>query len=137
MRATMKWLCFVNLVVISTWGWLPAARAQWAPRGGGPCREDMEKFCKAASQERGQARQCMQEHMADLSPACREHLQGMQKGTSGREAMRTACNADADKFCKQLNPGQGGLYHCLKGHEAELSEACKSAIAGAPRGAAH
>jgi hypothetical protein len=131
MRASLKLLIFVSIVVVTpSWVQVPAARAQWGgARGGGPCREDMEKFCKDVPPGRGKARECMQEHLADLSPDCRAQLQATRKG-AGRGALQTACSADADKFCKELKPGQGGLYHCLKGHESELSEGCKTAITG-------
>jgi Cysteine rich repeat len=34
------------------------------------------------------------------------------------------CNADRDKFCKGMKPGE--LHQCMKQHEAELSPACQA-----------
>lgn len=36
------------------------------------------------------------------------------------------CRADAEKFCKEIKPGDGRLIACLKEHEAELSAECKT-----------
>jgi hypothetical protein len=36
------------------------------------------------------------------------------------------CKADADKFCKDVQPGGGRIIACLKQHEADLSEGCKT-----------
>jgi len=38
------------------------------------------------------------------------------------------CADDIAKFCKDVKPGEGGLHKCLKEHEKELSQACKSSI---------
>jgi hypothetical protein len=34
-----------------------------------------------------------------------------------------------DKFCKEIKPGGGRIWACLKGHEQELSQACRDQIA--------
>ncbi len=49
-----------------------------------------------------------------------------------REAAQ-ACRADFKKFCDGVRPGGGRGAQCLKQHEAELSEGCKTAMAGAAR----
>ena len=36
------------------------------------------------------------------------------------------CKADAEKFCKDVKPGEGRIVDCLKAHEAELSADCKA-----------
>jgi hypothetical protein len=35
-----------------------------------------------------------------------------------------ACNADIEKFCKDVQPGQGRIITYLKQHQAELSADC-------------
>ena len=35
---------------------------------------------------------------------------------------------DADKFCLEVQPGKGSLVSCIKEHEAEVSEACITAL---------
>jgi hypothetical protein len=35
------------------------------------------------------------------------------------------CKADAEKFCKDVKPGEGRIIACLKEHQADLSADCK------------
>lgn len=40
-----------------------------------------------------------------------------------------ACNADIKEFCKDIKPGGGGIWACLKSNEDRLSQDCKYQIA--------
>jgi Cysteine rich repeat len=40
------------------------------------------------------------------------------------------CMQDAEKLCQGITPGGGRIGACLKSHKDQLSEACKSQIAG-------
>lgn len=40
---------------------------------------------------------------------------------------RNACKEDVKKYCPNVQPGQGRIARCLKGHEKELSQACQDA----------
>lgn len=39
-----------------------------------------------------------------------------------------ACKADADKLCKDVQPGEGRIARCLKQHETNVSPACRDAM---------
>lgn len=42
------------------------------------------------------------------------------------QALEKPCKEDRLKFCKDVKAGQGRIIKCLKEHEAELSESCKT-----------
>lgn len=42
------------------------------------------------------------------------------------KAGENPCKADIEKFCKDVQPGEGRIVKCLKEHEAELSVECKA-----------
>lgn len=42
---------------------------------------------------------------------------------------RVACRADVEKFCPGVEPGGGRIAACLKQNAAQISAACKDAIA--------
>ena len=42
---------------------------------------------------------------------------------------RRACMADMQKFCAEVERGGGRKLACMRSHEAELSDACKTALA--------
>lgn len=69
----------------------------------------------------------MKEHQADLSPACKEHLEKM--AAQGKRFMQV-CRADMQKLCTDVKPGQGRSWSCIKSHEADLSPDCKAFVAG-------
>lgn len=43
-------------------------------------------------------------------------------------ARKGPCQADIEKFCKDVKPGHGQIAQCMKRHETELSPACENHI---------
>jgi len=60
-----------------------------------------------------------------------------QAGAARRSLIGTRCQEEIAKLCDDVKPGGGRLARCLRGHEAELSNDCKAALAaswgGRPR----
>src|SRR5579863_825559 len=50
------------------------------------------------------------------------------EGSGDVAKVHVACAADADRFCKAAKAGHGHVRECLKAHEADLSDGCKSAL---------
>ena len=46
-----------------------------------------------------------------------------------REKMRTACAADVQKFCANIDRAKGAMRSCLDAHDKQLSDGCKAARA--------
>jgi hypothetical protein len=44
---------------------------------------------------------------------------------------RAACKSDVDKLCPGIQPGGGRIIACLKQNQAQVSAACKDALAKA------
>jgi hypothetical protein len=53
--------------------------------------------------------------------------------STGKGALRGACSAEAQKFCANAPRGKGKLRGCLQEHQAELSDACKTAVSAQPK----
>lgn len=47
----------------------------------------------------------------------------------GAAHVRQACAADIQRLCPDAQPGRGGVRMCLRDHQNELSDDCRSAIA--------
>jgi hypothetical protein len=43
-------------------------------------------------------------------------------------AARQACQADYQRFCASVTPGQGRILKCLGSHLEELAPACKAVV---------
>ena len=68
-------LFFAALLAVSA----PAVRAEE-----GPCKADMEKFCKGVEPGEGRVMKCMKEHEAELSEGCKAHKGGKHEGTGDK-----------------------------------------------------
>jgi hypothetical protein len=93
------------------------------------CKADKERFCKDVEPGEGRIMACMREHEAELSEKCKAMKGGMKEKFEKMKAMKEkaeACKADKERFCKDVQPGEGRIVECLKSHEAELSEACRA-----------
>jgi Cysteine rich repeat len=52
-----------------------------------------------------------------------------QEPTTGKGQLKGACSADVQKFCADTPRGKGQVRACLETHQADLSDACKAAMA--------
>lgn len=43
-------------------------------------------------------------------------------------AKEETCRAEMDKFCKDVQPGEGRLVKCLREHDADLSAKCRAYV---------
>jgi hypothetical protein len=91
-----------------------------------PCRADREKFCPGI--ERGDPKlfECMKQHEAELSTACKEEREAWQK-------VRATCKGDEEKFCAEAGKERGAAVKCLMGHENEVTPPCADALKTRPR----
>ena len=63
-----------------------------------------------------------------LSQACKigiaEAAVALKMGAAAIDYSIQACEADADKFCLDVAPGEGRLISCIKKNEAKVSKDC-------------
>jgi hypothetical protein len=69
---------------------------------------------------------CTAAGAAEEAAGAQHEASGVQKG---------ACKADAEKLCKDVQPGEGKLLECLKAHQTEVSSACKHNLAAVKQAA--
>jgi hypothetical protein len=87
-----------------------------------PCAEEIAKYCKDAKPGGGRILNCLDEHQKELSDSCRKKLEESKKKLM--EAQQ-ACTGDMEKFCKDVQPGEGRILRCLREHKQELSSVCR------------
>jgi hypothetical protein len=109
-----------------------AAEAQGpgrARRGiGEVCAEDAARLCPGA---RGvELLLCLEGRSADLGPRCRGKLTARVAQLRERHALVVrACPDEVARFCPDVDPAPGqGLVRCLREHESELSETCRTQL---------
>jgi hypothetical protein len=104
-------------------GILQITAAQEARKGRNLCAPDIAKYCKGMKPGGGNIAECLKEHEADLSEGCKAYTAGLRE--KGKEFAQN-CRSDVAKLCKGVQPGGGRIIECLKEHESELSEPCRT-----------
>lgn len=99
-----------------------SASAEEGEKGkSGPCRGDVEKFCKDVEPGKGAILKCLKDKEAELSEECRSHHKKM-KGM--RKEVREACEEDAKKFCGEKKGKE--RKSCMKENREKFSEQCRN-----------
>jgi hypothetical protein len=117
------------------------------------CSSDTSRYCGQVSGTQN-VQNCLIDHQKEVSDACYNGLKaqlgtatskasdngaatGPGEGTgsgggagavSGGAHNAQACKADAESFCKGIQPGGGRIARCLVEHKSELSEPCKTTL---------
>jgi hypothetical protein len=89
------------------------------------CRVDAQNLCKNVQPGGGRMVACLKAHETDLSLPCKQQLAA---GEAKTERIKRACQPDADKFCKGVQPGAGRIVACLESHESELAPVCQKVV---------
>ncbi|MEH6469022.1 MAG: cysteine rich repeat-containing protein [Porticoccus sp.] len=96
------------------------------------CDEDSAKYCPGLDPKSKKAFMCMMAYEESLSDSCKlgivEAAMAIKQGVAAIEYSVMSCEADADKFCLDVQPGEGAIVNCLKANEAEVSPACTTAL---------
>ena len=93
---------------------------------GGPCKADVEQFCKDLKGP--DIGKCLKAHEAELSQPCQKWQVELAKRRQTRVNFADACKGDLDRLCKDVPAVKGGKIKCLREHQNELSDACKTAM---------
>ena len=116
------------------------------------CSADYQASCAGVPTGGRPALQCLQQHMSDLSPACRSAVGAVTAGgaTSPTAPPASApsaalarpqaaagpaqvCRSDAAALCGGQRPGGGRMLMCLRAHAASLSPPCQAALSSLQR----
>lgn len=96
------------------------------------CDEDVKQHCPGLGKKSDKIFLCLAAYEEQLTPQCKQGvLEARLAIETGRAAIAysiRACEADADTFCLDVQPGQGRMLKCLKTNESSISPACTTAL---------
>src|SRR6202035_3093383 len=106
---------------------------------------DFVAHCSWIAPNNPEILQCLKANAADLSPNCQAAVQSLPAApppaaappaptAQQKAAIRAACRSDFMSHCSGVQPGGAEALQCLKRSEAQLSAACRSAVAAIRRG---
>jgi hypothetical protein len=96
------------------------------------CESDAALLCPGLPLNSRKSFMCLMAYEDNLSTACAlgivEAAMTLEAGMMAIDYSIKACEADADKFCLDVVPGEGRIVSCLKQNESGLGNQCVSAL---------
>ena len=96
------------------------------------CDEDIKQHCDGLGDNADKVFMCLAAYEEHLSTACKQGILeaalSIKMGMAALDYSISACEADADKYCLDVEPGEGRLVSCIKANESSVSDACITAL---------
>jgi hypothetical protein len=96
------------------------------------CDADAKQYCPGLDPNSQKAFMCMMAYEDKLSQSCKlgilEAAMSIKMGVAAIDYSVRACEADADNYCLDVQPGNGRIVSCLKKNQAKVSKACITAL---------
>jgi hypothetical protein len=96
------------------------------------CDADAAILCPGLPLNSRKSFMCLMAYEDNLSLSCElgiaEAAMTLEMGMMAIDYSIKACEADADKFCLDVQPGEGRIVSCLKQNEANLANQCVTAL---------
>ncbi len=96
------------------------------------CDEDIKQHCDGLGNNAEKVFMCLAAYEEHLSPECKlgilEAAVSIRLGAAALNYSIIACEADADKHCLDVQPGEGRMVSCIKANEMQVSQECITAL---------
>lgn len=96
------------------------------------CDADAKKYCPGLEPGTQKSFLCLMAYEDNLSESCKlgivEAAMAIRMGAAAINYSVSACEADADKYCLDVKPGEGRLVNCIKKNQNNVSNACITAL---------
>ncbi|NOQ89709.1 MAG: hypothetical protein GQ549_02055 [Gammaproteobacteria bacterium] len=96
------------------------------------CNADAAILCPGLSRNSQKSMMCLMAYEDNLSTACKlgiiEAVLIFELGMLEINHSINACEADADKYCLDVEPGAGRIVNCLRENKSKISSECSSAL---------
>jgi len=88
------------------------------------CESEIGQLC-LDSPEGPMRRQCLEKQEQKLSMPCQQQFRERSvRWKQERRRLVTSCQADVERWCASVNPGEGQIVQCLQDHAQDLSDRC-------------
>ena len=96
------------------------------------CDEDIKQHCDGLGDNTDKVFMCLAAYEEHLSSKCKQGILeaalSIKMGAAALDYSISACEADADKHCLDVQPGEGRLVSCIKANQSNVSKECISAL---------
>ena len=96
------------------------------------CNKELSTFCKGVVPGEGRILACLYAFEDKVSDACEyavyDAAAQLEQAATALKFVASQCRADLEKFCGNVQPGQGRALACLNKNEKDVSQTCKDAL---------
>jgi len=96
------------------------------------CEADLQQYCSQVTPGDGRLVYCVAAHSDKISGECQfalfEAATVLARYSDAILEIAENCETEIDSLCGDVAVGEGRILACLDEHEAELGEACRTAI---------
>lgn len=96
------------------------------------CKTELETYCKNVTPGDGRVIACIYAHEDKLSGHCENALydsaQQLENAVAALAYLATECDADIEKHCSNVEPGEGRIMDCMEPHLNNVSKRCQKAM---------
>lgn len=89
------------------------------------CGDEIEKFCSEIKPGQLSITMCLDAKRAELSVACRDKV---DKSLAKIAQAKQICEADIQKFCAEVKPGEGRVLDCMVANRLQLTADCRQQV---------
>jgi hypothetical protein len=129
MKKTMLFLSIFALMLAASNGLAQDDIVETVKKG---CEKELDSFCKGITPGEGRVLACLYANGDKLSGSCEYALYDaaaqLERVVAALTYVANECDADLEKFCSQIAPGEGRLLECLKKNKQQLQKRCTQAL---------
>ena len=96
------------------------------------CKTEIEEYCAKVTPGEGRVLACLFAHEDKLSAQCEYALYDaavqLERAVAALSYVANECDADLEKYCASIAPGEGRLLECLEKNNKQVSGRCKNAL---------
>ena len=96
------------------------------------CDEDIKQHCDGLGDNTDKVFMCLAAYAEHLSTECKQGILeaalSIKMGAAALDYSISACEADADEHCLDVQPGEGRIVSCIKANESKVSKECITAL---------
>jgi hypothetical protein len=95
------------------------------------CEAELQQVCPESVQGEDR-RRCMEQRAKQLPSPCQSMIRQQLVRWKEQSGHALACADDVQRFCRDLQPGDGQMLQCLQDHAQDVSDGCYATL---PKGA--
>jgi hypothetical protein len=96
------------------------------------CDKEIKTYCKDVTPGEGRGLACLYAYEDKLSGQCEyalyDSMVQLERAVSAIAYVANECGDDLDKYCANIQPGQGRLLDCLDKNQKKVSKRCTQAL---------